>query len=314
MRTLGVMLMVSVMLATAQPTRVAGRHAIEFPHGGHKRTVDVHVPMLATTTPHPPLVIVLHGAGGSGDRYLDNNSWATLAEEEGCIVAAPNGLPASPDKRSSFAFNPTLWNSGLLKEGSERASIDDVVFLSDLLDSLIHWYDIDPQKVFVTGHSNGAGMTFRFAAERSERITAIAPVAGHCWIAAPAPARPMPTLFIIGELDPLVPYNGGDVRLPWGRKQKDPPVLQTLQRWAAALGCSPTPTEPDSSGTVRTLDFGKGNGNSSLVAYIVKGQGHGWPGGDEAGLPERMIGPKSKTLDATRVIWKFFSSIATSKD
>jgi polyhydroxybutyrate depolymerase len=307
--TAGFFLLLGTM-THAQPTRTPGRHSIELEHGSHVRTAEVHVPALAVAIPKPPLVIVLHGAGGSGEGYLDNNGWAVLAEEEGVIVAAPDGLPAAPEKRPNFAFNPALWNSGQLKTGSERSTIDDVGFLTELLDSLIAWYDIDTSRVFVTGHSNGAGMTFQFAADRSERITAIAAVAGHCWMEDPRPLRPMPSIFIVGDKDPLIPFEGGEVRLPWGRKQKNPPVRVTLDRWAKGLGCLSAVVERDSTSQVRILDFGTGTGNGSLAAYVIRGQGHGWPGGKEAGLPERMIGPKTKHLDATKLIWKFFNSVS----
>src|SRR5205085_9735968 len=79
------------------------------------------------------------------------------------------------------------------------------------------------------------------AAELSERITAIAPVAGHCPPHLPQPARPVPTLFLTGTLDPLIPLAGGQVNSPWAKGVEKPPVRATLRYWAERLGM---PTEP----------------------------------------------------------------------
>src|SRR5260221_564174 len=97
-----------------------------------------------------------------------------------------------------------------------------------LLDELPRRLLVDADRIFVTGFSNGASMTFRLGAELSDRIAAIAPVAGHYWPTASTPARPVPTLFLIGDHDPLVPLTGGRVDTPWGRRIEKPSVRESL--------------------------------------------------------------------------------------
>src|SRR5205814_1427470 len=119
---------------------------------------------------------------------------------------------------------------------------DDTAFLAALLDDAAVRAGVDPSGVYLSGFSNGAGMAFRAAAELADRFAAVAPVAGHCWVADPRPARPLPTLYAIGTLDPLVPVRGGEVRNPWQhRLVRRPPVARTLEAWAAAIGCDPVP-------------------------------------------------------------------------
>jgi polyhydroxybutyrate depolymerase len=148
-------------------------------------------------------------------------------------------------------------------------------------------------------------MAFRYAAERAERVAAVAPVAGHCWVPDPKPARPVPTLYTIGTQDLLIPLRGGDVRLPWhNRLVRRPPVAQTLERWAAAIGCSPVPVL-QRDGTVRIDRY---PGPVRFEVVTVEGLGHHWPGG-RAQLNSRTAGPPSAAVNATEMIWEFFRSV-----
>src|SRR2546430_8062369 len=90
--------------------------------------------------------------------------------------------------------------------------------------------------LFVTGFSNGAAMTFQLAATHSERLTALAPVAGYCWQEVAPLARPVPTLYLLGKEDPLVLVDGGRVRSPWGWVEDRPPIRETIERWRRAIG------------------------------------------------------------------------------
>ena len=85
-----------------------------------------------------------------------------------------------------------------------------MTFLDEVFADLIANRGADPHRLYLAGFSNGAGMTFRYVAEGRVPLTAIMAVAGHCWI-NPAPlARPVPTLYLIGDRDPLVPVQGGE--------------------------------------------------------------------------------------------------------
>lgn len=284
----------------------AGRHVLKLDAAGHTWSYEIQVPKSERP---PPLILVLHGAGGSGARYLDHAGWAAKAASAGFVAVAPDGLPARPDEPVNFLNNPRLWNSGQLNANSPRAGVDDLAFFDALLADVARRCSIDPKKVFVTGHSNGASMTFRLAAERSERFAAIAPVAGHCWVRDPRPTKALPTLFIVGDSDPLVPLKGGRSTTPWGSRTT-PPVQTTLDLWARALGCpaaEPTKSAPRTG--LKRINYAEGRDGATLTAYIINGQGHGWPGGKGL-LPERLLGPNVETLKATDVIWEFFEQVS----
>jgi len=253
--------------------------------------------------PGAPLVVVLTGTGGTA-AWLDRETgWSKLASQEGFALAIPEATPPDPTAPPSFLANPPRWNDGS-PSYSDRPQPDDIAFLSAVIMGAVG-RGADPRRVFVTGFSNGAGMAFRFAAECADRVSAIAPVAGHCWVREPKPSRPVPTLYTVGTGDLLLPFRGGDVQLPWtNRLVRRPPVTETLERWATALGCTPIPIV-QREGTVRVDRY---PGPVLFDAVTVEGLGHHWPGG-RAQLNPRMAGPPSDAVNATEMIWAFFKSL-----
>jgi polyhydroxybutyrate depolymerase len=165
--------------------------------------------------------------------------------------------------------------------------------------------------LFAAGHSNGGGMSFRLAAESANRFAAIGIVAGMMALADPRPTRPVPTLFIVGNQDPLMPLAGGEVKLPWGTKQ-NPPVADFLAVWANAIGCQKQPKLISDKDGLKKVEYPSAAGGPTLTVIYLEGQGHHWPGG-ELVLPERMVGPTRKDFDATDVIWDFFKAASGGK-
>src|SRR5262249_14593728 len=130
-----------------------------------------------------------------------------------------------------------------------------------------------------------------------------APVAGHCRLADPKPVRPVPTLYMIGSEDPLIPMRGGEARSPWlHRLVRRPPVTVTLEAWAAAIGCGPVPRVESDTGGVRVEVY---PGPVEFRSIVIEGLGHHWPGGKGL-LNPRIAGRPSDRLDATAAVWEFF--------
>jgi polyhydroxybutyrate depolymerase len=228
----------------------------------------------------------------------------TLADKEGFMVVYPDGIE-------------NHWNDGraAVRYRTIREKIDDVGFISALIDYLVKERRVDKNRVYVTGISNGAMMSFRLACELTGKIAAIAPVAGnlpddlapHC-----SPARPIPVLMISGTADPLMPWGGGEAgsrRVKVGRVLS---VAQTLKFWAAHNQCSPTPAitwesprDPRDGTRVRKEVYGGGQEGAEVILYAIEGGGHSWPKGHQY-LPEIFVGKTSQNLDANEVIWNFF--------
>src|SRR5437588_4015412 len=122
---------------------------VSIPHGGLVRHYLLHVP--PCDGPYP-LVMMLHGAGGSAEFAAEETGWSRLADASGFAVVYPEGVPVRPHKAPKFLTNPQEWT-----DGSGRGAHDDVGFLLAVLDDLRGI--CDPNRVYVTGFSNGTGMT-----------------------------------------------------------------------------------------------------------------------------------------------------------
>jgi polyhydroxybutyrate depolymerase len=273
---------------------------------------------------NPPLVVFLHGTGGTAEWADDEAGWSALAAKEGFALALPEGLPPDPARPPKFLTNPRRWNSGELRsaefgmrneDAASRSSIphsefrtpqscDDVGFLGAVIDDAITRAGADPSRVYLSGFSNGAGMAFRAAAGLADRVAAVAPVAGYCRVPeGERPSRPVPTLYVIGSADPLVPPRGGEVRNPWEhRLVRRRPVAEGLDRWAGLIGCRTPPEVVAEADGVREEVY---PGPVPFRVVTIDGLGHHWPGG-KGRLNHRLAGPPSDRWDATARVWEWF--------
>ena len=278
--------------------------------GGLKRTYLIHIPSSHDKTKSMPLLIALHGGGGTGRHMvkLTLGGFDKLSDKEGFVVVYPDGIGKN-------------WNDG--RSGEEtgyrahKENIDDVGFISALIDALIKKLDIDPKRVYVTGMSNGAIMSYRLACELTEKIAAIAAVAGNIpqnLYPSCSPSRPISVLAINNVNDPLMPWAGKDITGPFGLKKlgKVLSTAETIRFWVNHNNCSLSPVitqEPDKDpkdGTrIRKEVYTNGKNETEVILYAIEGGGHTWPGGYQY-LNERIIGKTSRDLDANEVIWDFF--------
>ena len=249
--------------------------------------------------------LFLPGTGGTAEWASADTRFPEVATASGLAVAVPEGLPPDPARPAKFLTNPPRWNDGGAADPTPVASrADDVAYLAQIVADLIARGLCPTGRVGVTGFSNGAGMAYRFAAERAELVSALAPVAGHCWSDA-TPARPVPTLALMGALDPLMPLNGGAARLPWGGTAIRPWVAATFGAWAVANGCDRVPRIVEIEAG-RALTY---PGPVPMTRVELANQGHHWPGGIGR-LGERIGGPNGATFDASVAVTRFFRESA----
>lgn len=271
---------------------------------GRERGYRLHLPPMAGGNEPRPLVLVFHGGGGDPASAERLTRFSELADRAGFVVVYPEGVGKN-------------WNDGRehAYAGAFRDAVDDVAFVSALIDALAGELALDPRRIYATGISNGAIFVNHLAARLSPRLAAIAPVAGS--IAVPfdarfAPAQAVSVLMINGTDDPLVPYQGGGVAR--GRRGEVIGVEAAIQKWASANGCSGVPRtaqlpDTDAADACRGLSvtWTACRDNTAVALYRLEGGGHTWPGGPQY-LPDFIIGKTCNDLDATAEIWKFFAA------
>ena len=284
--------------------------SITVEHDGIKRTALVRVPPQVAERRPLPVVLSFHGGGGNGiseERYTHLDA---VADREGFIAVYPNG--------TGVLQNSLLtWNAGTCCGYAVRREIDDVGYVRALLDELARRLPVDGARVYATGLSNGAMMCYRLAAELSDRIAAIAPVAGASAMPHFHAKRMVPILHVHSMDDPRAPYQGGlGPPFPFTNvRVKHRSVEGTLSEWVTFGGCNPkaelrevrggAPGTPRANHTARLYVYSGCRDGTEVALWQLTGAGHVWPGGELDFLP-RVLGPGTDVIDANEEIWRFF--------
>jgi polyhydroxybutyrate depolymerase len=272
----------------------SGDHTRSVKMGEQKRSYLVHVPKGYDPKKATPVVLALHGAAMNGPMMADFCGLNTKADEEGFIVIYPNGTGASI---------LLTWNASGTRGWMGNKS-DDVAFVGKVLDDLGTVVVIDKKRVYACGMSNGAMMCYRLAAEMSDRISAIAPVAGTVAVEESKPKRPVSVLHFHGTKDALVPFEG-----PKGKMTQFKSVEDSIQTWVKLNECPEKPkvteelSKADDELKVTRKIYGPGKDGAEVVLVVVEGGGHTWPG-QKARLP--FMGKSAMNISANDLIWEFF--------
>jgi polyhydroxybutyrate depolymerase len=257
-------------------TPVAGTpvtRTVTLPSAAGQRTAVVHHPPAAGAG--APLVVVLHGLGGSGASMRDGTGWDGLAAREGFVVAYPDGLDRA-------------WNAGACCGRSQTRGVDDVSVLDRLVAELRDTDGIGA--VHAVGFSNGAEMAYAWACARPGTLAGIGAVGGALLVACPAPA-PLTVVAVHGSADRRVPIDGG--RGPSGATY--PALDASLAPFRTAAGCPAEPVVADlPPSRIATWTCADGH---EVVRAVVDGLGHAWPSGDP--------------LDTTGFLWTHLRAAGT---
>jgi polyhydroxybutyrate depolymerase len=254
--------------------------------GGLERQYILHVPTSYTGDDATPLVVNLHGHGSNAAEQAVYSGLPVKAEEEGFIVVTPQGTGAEPH-----------WNFTTVEAGVPN----DVAFISDLLDTLESELCIDPSRVYAAGISNGAAMTVTLGCFLSDRIAAIAPVAGLFFFPGCPSIRPVSVIAFNGTDDKLVPFEGGPVGDSGLRVA---PVEDSVQQWAEHNACASGPQDERVSDHVRLRRYDDCAQGATVELYAVEGGGHTWPGA-AIDIP---LGATTHEISATDLMWAFFEA------
>ena len=267
----------------------ANRDNGAFVSSGEKREYLLYVPKSYDRSRPTALVISMHGAGLWGASQRDISKWNELADAKGFIVVYPSGVGGKGVR---------IWRA---EPGEDLAK--DVRFISALIDTLEASYNIDSTRIYANGLSNGGGMSFALSCTLSKRIAAVGMVAAAQtlpwrWC---TDKRPIPVIAFHGTADPVVPYNGGS---SWVSPRPFPNVQKWTANFARRNGCAPNASDSIVAPDVIRRTYQQCS--APVVLYTIRGGGHTWPGGME--LPEWFVGRTTRSIDATRLMWEFFTA------
>ena len=280
-----------------------GDHDILLLHDGEMRRYLVHIPPRASRQP-APVVLAFHGGGGNPDQFKAEAGLDEVSDREGFVVVYPAGFG---NRRRLLT-----WNAGTNCCGqSLDLDIDDVGFVRDVVSDLATRYPIDNDRIYSTGHSNGAGMTYRLAAEAGDLIAAAVPVAGASMGIAKQSARPIPLLHIHSVDDPRALYQGGlGPPFPGTNRRVDHvSVEEELQFWRELNGCGVEveilerreDLDNEQNGELMRWDC---PATSPVLHWRLHGVGHPWPGAGGFSA-ERIVGPGTQMVSAAEEVWSF---------
>lgn len=258
---------------------------------GLTRYYRTHVPTSYSSNIPTPLIIAMHGGFGSGSQLEIQSELSVKSDQEGFIVIYPDGVKSLLGIRT--------WNADGCCGYSQTNNIDDVGFIGNLLDSIISKYNINTDKIYATGMSNGAFMSYKLACELSHRIAAIAPVAGTMNVQNCSPTRQVPVIHFHSYLDTSVPQQGGTGTGP--SNHYNPPLDSVLTVWRTNNGCN----EPDTLQHDSDLMHLKWSGctcNTNNELYLSYDGGHSWHGGQKTATGNET----SKVVSANDKMWDFF--------
>ncbi len=267
-------------------------------HNGIWRTYLTHLPLQYNYSEEKkyPLVLVLHGGFGNAYNIEEQSQFSNKADTAKIpfIVVYPEGVKSS--------LNISTWNAGGCCGYSANTNIDDVDFISSLLDTIENKYKIDENKIYASGLSNGGMMSYRLAAELSNRIAAIAPVASvmvneNIF----EPEKQIPIIHFHSFLDDSVPIEGG---LGDGAANYDyPPLDSVLNVWADLNSCNNIDTIYNEVGEYLYKTWTQCKDEKNIELYVTYDGGHSWPGGT---VPRIGADQVSERINATDLIWDFF--------
>lgn len=233
-----------------------------------------------------PAVLVLHGFINTPEQIQMFSRMDEVADANNFLAIFPQGTRV-----------PLRWNAAATPDGESFS--DDVQFIDDLIDVLIEDHCADRNRIYVSGLSNGGGMTQRLACELSDRLAAFGgvagaypPIAGGC-----DPTRPVPLIAFHGTADRIVPYLGSG---------NFPAIEAWAAAWAERNGCAPEPEAIPVTEAVSGVRYSGCDEDVEVILYTIDGGGHTWPGG--TAIP--FAGTTSEDINASETMWRFFEQFS----
>ena len=264
-------------------------------HDGIARDFIINYPSYYDGSEPMPLVFNFHGLTSNATQQMLYGEFRPILEREGFIVVHPQGTLVS---------GVTHWNVGGFTTGS---TVDDIGFTLAMIDHISANFNIDSERIYATGMSNGGYMSYKLACEVGDRFAAIASVTGSMTTDTfddCDPTHPTPIMEIHGTVDNVVPYNGNSFSKP---------IQDVMTYWTNFNNCNDTPviteivdTNTDDASTATHYVYKDCDNNITNEHFKITNGEHTWPGAFIGGPGT------NQDINASEEIWKFFSRFTLS--
>jgi len=282
--------------------------SVDMTHDDFDRSYEFYVPNSYDSETETPLVVMLHGKTQTGSAMAQSTTMRRVADEHGFLLLYPDGI----QNQWNYVLDVPFYYSE-----SETQRLDDLAFLQAIIDELDADYNIDRNRMYVAGLSNGGFMTHRLACTGSDTFAAFASVAATAFTGLETlceGANPIPFMLIHGTQDTIVPWNGHVMGEADGFPiYSNAPAIGTAGFWNDFNQCEGEITEEmlpelgDSEGTrAQLIQSTDCQGRGAFVFYAVIGGGHTWPGIVWDGM-SHIVGPTNMDFNADEAIWDFFT-------
>lgn len=269
--------------------------------GDLTRKYLLHVPQNYNKNKAIPLILAFHGGMGNAEIMAEGYNLIPKSDKEGVIVAFPNGVSRFPSGKLA------TWNAGNCCGYAVERNSDDVSFVKAVLYDIKSKFNIDSNKIYATGMSNGGMMSYRLACEMSDTFAAITSVSGTDNYDECNPKKPISVMHIHGLKDDHVLFYGGcgpacNIESETGFVS----VPDTISKWVERNNCDTNPQRVVVNENAYYDLYSKCDGGVQVKLYVVLDGGHSWPGTEKAPNPLEKSTP-SQAISATDEIWKFFT-------
>jgi polyhydroxybutyrate depolymerase len=260
----------------------AGNWKLSLSENGSTRTVYVHIPSGYSAGTGVPLLLDFHGYMDTPSGQYNMDNFIDKSDAEGFIVAYPKGY-------GTAGF--LSWNAGKACCGSAvDKNLDDVKLARDIVTLISSRCSIDPKRVYVHGHSNGAGLAHRIAREAADVFAAISPTSMPVLVQSELPSRPISVIQFHGTADTTIYPGGGTI---FGEAASYMSAKESLANWAAANGCTGSPVTKN-YGDSYCETYQTCSGNVKVALCMLKGSDHNYL-------------YSNSDIDATEMSWDFMS-------
>ena len=238
----------------------SNNNAQSIVHDGVNREYVLYIPNSYDGTSSVPVLFNFHGFGDNASDYMNNADMRAVAESDTFILVYPQG--SCLDGSSHWNPCPT--------GGDNKSTVDDVGFVESMISEISSQYNVDMERIYATGYSNGGMMAYGLANYKSDLIAAVASVSGAMLDCIGSTSHPMPVVHLHGTSDGVLPYNGSS---DWSSAQS------TLDHWINFNNTITTPiASSDNSGgmTIEHYVYDQGDSSVSVEHYKFTGGDHVW--------------------------------------